>query len=85
VARARAAAAARASVWPQSRSDDLAAAFERSATDALRAPVLAERSVMLRRVGKVVIPATLRPAARRAVKRVDAFSRALTDAIGRRR
>jgi len=57
----------------------MADAFERAATDALRAPVLAERSIVLRRVGKRLIPASLRPVARRGVGVLDEASRRLFD------
>jgi hypothetical protein len=62
-------------VW--SAADDLGVelAFEQAAVSALRAPLLAERSVALRRVGKRVVPKALVPAARRAVGVVDGVSR----------
>jgi hypothetical protein len=67
--------------WPQIRTEQANAAFERAATEALRAPVLAERSVVLRRVAKYVVPKSARPLARRFVGRVDALSRRITDAV----
>ena len=54
-------------------------AFERAATDALRAPVLAERSIVLRRLAKRLIPVSLRPVARRGVAVLDETSRRLYD------
>jgi hypothetical protein len=56
-------------------------AYEQAAAAALRAPLLAERSVVLRRVAKRVVPKALVPAARRAVGVVDGLSRRV---IGRR-
>jgi hypothetical protein len=77
-------AAERAPQWPVARTAAMAAAFERAASDALRAPVLAERSVRLRRLAKAVIPPSARPVARRVVAHLDALSRRLVDLAVRR-
>jgi len=63
--------------WSTEDTARLDEEFERAAKAALRAPVLAERSLVLRRVGKAVVPARWRPAARRAVGHLDAMSRSL--------
>jgi hypothetical protein len=54
--------------------------YEEAATSALRAPLLAERSVVLRRVAKRVVPKALVPATRRAVGVVDRLSRRVAGA-----
>jgi hypothetical protein len=54
------------------RLDD---AFEHAARAALRAPALSERSLVLRRVAKRIVPERYRPAARQIVVRFDAASR----------
>jgi hypothetical protein len=76
---------ARLSEWPPERTAALETAFERAATEALRAPVLAERSIYLRRIAKILLPSAARPAARRLVVKFDALSRTVVDAIGRHR
>jgi hypothetical protein len=56
-------------------------AFESAAVVALRAPVLAERSIVLRRIGKRVVPVSLRPVARRGVAVLDGLSRRVFDLL----
>jgi hypothetical protein len=86
VARARreAASAVASGRWSAARAAEWAALFERSAVDALRAPVLAERSIVLRRIGKRLVPTRLLPVARRAVRVADALSRWVVDATVKR-
>jgi predicted component of type VI protein secretion system len=59
--------------------------YEQAAILALRAPLLAERSVALRRIAKRVLPKALVPAARRAVGAVDGLSRRVVGAKSSRR
>jgi hypothetical protein len=59
--------------------------FERAARGALRAPVLADRSLRLRRVAKALVPARCRPLARRGVAHLDALSRSMFSARAVRR
>jgi hypothetical protein len=67
-------------IW--SAEDDVRVehAYEQAAASALRAPLLAERSVALRRMAKRIVPKALVPAARRAVGVVDGFSRRVSGA-----
>ncbi len=85
IARARALADDLASRWPDERTAEMSAAFERATVDALRAPVLAERSIVLRKIAKRLLPRSARPVARRAVAVVDGISRRVVDAIASRR
>jgi hypothetical protein len=62
-------------VWSAEDDVRVELAYEQAAASALRAPLLAERSVALRRVAKRVIPKALVPATRRAVGVVDGLSR----------
>lgn len=73
-----------AQVWRQSESDATNAAFQDAARRALRAPVLAERSVHLRRLAKRVLPSALRPTAKRLVVHFDKTSRALASRLAKR-
>lgn len=73
-------------VWSAEDDVRLETAYEQAASSALRAPLLAERSVALRRIAKRVIPKSLVPAARRAVGAVDGLSRRVVGSRpGRRR
>ncbi|HEY5272334.1 MAG TPA: hypothetical protein VIJ34_03760 [Acidimicrobiales bacterium] len=67
-------------VWGVQDEVGLEAAYEQAATSALRAPLLAERSVALRRIAKRVVPKALVPAARRVVGAVDGVSRRVVGA-----
>jgi hypothetical protein len=80
--RANAAAAALVATgrWTPAATARLDEAFERAARAALRAPVLSERSLVLRRVAQRVVPPRYRPIVRRLVRRADAFSRAVVAA-----
>jgi hypothetical protein len=69
-------------IWSAEDDARVELSYEQAATSALRAPLLAERSVALRRIAKRVVPKALVPAARRAVGVVDGLSRR---AIGSRR
>jgi hypothetical protein len=51
--------------WTAADAAALDRAFERSATRALRAPRPAERSLLLRRIARRVVPAAARPYLRR--------------------
>jgi len=63
----------------------MAEAFERAATDALRAPVFSERSIVLRRILKRLVPTPLLPTARRAVLVIDGISRRVVDLVSGKR
>jgi len=71
-------------VWTSSDAESTIATFERAAAQALRVPVLAERSVHLRRVAKMLLPRALRPAVRRLASRFDETSRTLATHFARR-
>src|SRR5487761_2704984 len=64
-------------VWDAAANAATAAAFKRATRDALRAPVLVERSIHLRRLAKAMLPRALRPSAKRLATRFDKTSRAL--------
>lgn len=66
-------------VWTATDDERLALRFEQCATESLRAPVLAERSIVLRRIAKRVTPRVLVPTVKRLVKLADAASRRLVD------
>lgn len=72
-------------VWGDTENERVAVAFEQCAVAALRAPVLAERSIVLRRVGKRVIPRALVPTVKRVVKVADAMSRRVVEMLASRR
>jgi hypothetical protein len=65
----------RETVWTAEDDLRLETAYEAAATLALRTPLLAERSVALRRIAKRVTPKVFVPAARRVVGTVDGLSR----------
>jgi hypothetical protein len=67
-------------IWGADEDAAAELAYEQAAASALRAPLLGERSVALRRVAKRVVPKALVPAARRAVGVVDGLSRRLGSA-----
>ena len=60
----------------------LDAAFERAAVRALRAPDPIERSVLLRRMARRMLPARLRPVVGRVVRAVEHRLRAAAGARG---
>ena len=62
-------------IWSAEDDARVEHAYEQVAASALRAPLLAERSVALRRIAKRVVPKALVPAARRVVGVVDGLSR----------
>ena len=62
-------------IWSAEDDVRLGTGYEQAAAAALRAPLLAERSVALRRIAKRVIPKALVPAARRGVAAIDGLSR----------
>ena len=64
-------------VWSSAEADSTIAAFDNAAAQALRVPVLAERSVHLRRLAKLLLPRALRPVAKRLALRFDETSRTL--------
>ncbi len=70
--------------WGAEDSARLDEEFERAARRALRAPVLADRSLRLRRVAKALVPARYRPLARRGVAHFDALSRSMFSSRGLR-
>jgi len=72
-------------VWGAGDDAALEAAYEQAATSALRAPLLGERSVALRRVAKRVLPKALVPTARRVVGAVDGISRRVVGVRSARR
>lgn len=57
--------------WSNAMQVELDQGFERAARKALRAAALYERSVMLRRIARRVIPTGLRPIAKRAARLLD--------------
>ncbi|HXZ82523.1 MAG TPA: hypothetical protein VED84_02090 [Acidimicrobiales bacterium] len=57
--------------WTSENTAELDRAFERAATQALRMPRLAERSLWLRRMARLVVPAPARPRLRRALAFVE--------------
>jgi hypothetical protein len=57
--------------WTLEDSDGLDRIFERAATRALRTPRLSERSLVLRRVARLVVPRPARPYLRRALALVE--------------
>lgn len=57
--------------WTGRDEAELDQRFEAAAVAALRVPALAERSAVLRRVGRQVIPARLRPMVRIAARSLD--------------
>jgi hypothetical protein len=72
-------------LWSAEDDARLEAAYEQAAVVALRAPLLAERSIALRRIAKRAVPKALVPAARRAVGIVDGVSRRVVRARVKRR
>lgn len=71
-------------IWSLADDVELDAAFGRAAVAALRAPVLAERSVRLRRIAKAVVPRALRPVLRTVVAHLDEISRRVASPGGSR-
>ena len=59
--------------------------YESATRLALRAPALGERSVVLRKVGKKVLPERLVPLAKRLVRGFDRSSRGVADLVSHRR
>ncbi|MGD0741686.1 MAG: hypothetical protein ABSA31_00085 [Acidimicrobiales bacterium] len=57
--------------WTEADSAELGRVFERSAARALRTPRLAERSLVLRRFARRIVPARARPHLRRALAFVE--------------
>jgi hypothetical protein len=74
-----------AQYWGANERDAALRAYEEAARQALRAPALAERSVVLRRVGKRVLPASLLPLAKRVVRGIDRSSKGVTALLSHRR
>lgn len=74
-----------AQYWGSNERDGALRAFEEAARQALRAPALAERSVVLRRVGKRVLPASLRPFAKQVVRVIDRSGRTVTELLSHKR
>jgi hypothetical protein len=70
-----------AEVFPSSDVAEMERAFEQSARQALRAPAFAERSVLIRRAAKRLLPRRLVPVAKRSVARFDALSKRVIDAL----
>ncbi len=60
--------------WSNAMQAELDQAFERAATKALRTAALYERSVVLRRVARRIVPRSLRPVAKRAVRVFDGLT-----------
>ena len=63
--------------WTLEDSDGLDRIFERAATRALRTPRLSERSLVLRRVARFVVPRPARPYLRRVLALVERPLRAV--------
>jgi hypothetical protein len=57
--------------WTSEKTVELDRAFERAAVQALRRPRFAERSLVLRRLARLVVPAAARPSLRRALGTVE--------------
>ena len=57
--------------WTPEDSDELDRIFERAATRALRTPRFSERSLVLRRVARLLVPRPARPYLRRALAFVE--------------
>jgi hypothetical protein len=74
-----------AEVWSVADDEWASLLYERAATAALRAPVLADRSIVLRRIVKRVTPRALVPTVKRVVKLFDEASRRLVDVASSRR
>jgi nuclear transport factor 2 (NTF2) superfamily protein len=74
-----------AGVWSERDDERVSLAFEQCATAALRAPVLAERSIVLRRIAKRITPRALVPTVKRLVKLADATSRRVVEMLSSRR
>jgi hypothetical protein len=66
-----------AGLWTSEDTAELDRAFECAATQALRTPRLAERSLALRRIARLVVPAPARPCLRRALAFLEGPLRAL--------
>ncbi|MGP8162406.1 MAG: hypothetical protein ACLQAN_01265 [Acidimicrobiales bacterium] len=63
--------------WTAENTAELDRVFERSATRALRRPRFAERSLMLRRIARRVVPAPARPYLRRVLASFEGPRRVL--------
>ena len=70
--------------WGPDQVEAAARAYELAAKQALRAPVLAERSVVLRRVGKRILPVRLVPVAKRMVRGFDGLSKSVVGRTSRK-
>jgi hypothetical protein len=68
-------------VWTAADDERLTLDFEQCATASLRAPVLAERSIVLRKIAERITPRVLVPTVKRLVKLADAASRRLVDLL----
>ena len=74
-----------ASYWGPNERARATQDYERATRRALRAPALAERSVVLRKVGKRVVPQRLVPLAKRLVRGFDRCSRGVAELVSYRR
>lgn len=74
-----------AQYWGPSERDTAQHAYELAARQSLRTPALAERSLVLRRVGKRVVPASLVPLTKRVVRSFDRSSRGVVEMLSHRR
>lgn len=72
-------------IWRGEDDVEIERVYERVAIAALRTPLLAERSVALRRIAKRVVPRRLLPVARRGVAVIDNLSRRVGGARSARR
>jgi len=57
--------------WARSDDQELERQFVRATNAALRAPRIAERSMMLRRIARVTVPRRIRPHLRHGLERVE--------------
>jgi hypothetical protein len=71
--------------WGSAQREATAHAYEVSARHALRVPMFAERSVVLRRVAKRIVPRSLVPITKRVVRGFDRSSRGVAEMLSRKR